>query len=81
MATNQYITRQFDKDFDYFLKFYVTFVIVDGPIMMFLGLGMISVYFVKLYKKIKKQAAMISCCFLVIGHITFLHEPTLLEDS
>jgi hypothetical protein len=56
-------------------------MIIDGPLMMLICVGMISVYFAKLYQKIKKQIAMISCCFLVIGHGNFLRDPALLEDN
>jgi hypothetical protein len=81
MASNQYILKEFQKDFDYFLSFYEIFIAIDGPLMILISIGMASVYLWKQYSQTRRQMAIISCCFLVIGHGTFLRDPTLLEDN
>lgn len=57
------------------------FVILDGPLMIAIAIGMISVYLWVQSRRVKKQMSIISCCFLVIGQGTFLKEPDLLEDN
>ncbi len=81
MASNQYIAKEFQKDFDYFLRFYEIFIIIDGPLMILISIGMVSVYLWRQYSQLRRQMAIISCCFLVIGHGTFLRDPTLLDDA
>lgn len=77
---SEYASQALDKDFNYFIRAYEIFIILDAPLMIFLCFTAIGKYIRSCRHVIKKELSMIKCCFLLIGHKNFLKDMTLLNN-